>query len=76
MTTTNKMINVHYNRLVSLGFSIQSHKYIQRDALAAIKVLEQSQDKEEAIQYASKMLYDILNHSGDAISHDIEMDKK
>ena len=70
------MINVHSDRLVSLGFSIQSHKYVERDAREAINALEQINDKEAAIKYALNKLSSILNHSVDAINHDIEMDKR
>lgn len=58
------------DRLVSLGYSVQAHRYIRNTARKALERLDTYGNKEVALRDAKRIIKEILDHSEDAIKFD------
>lgn len=58
------------DRLVSLGYSIQAHRYIKNTAQKALERLETYGKTEVALRDAKRIIKELLDHSEDAIKFD------
>lgn len=69
---TKSNISVSGNRLVSLGYSIQSHKVIEKEAREALSRLQHYSDKGAALEEAQRVIHALMSHSVDAVNFDVE----